>query len=136
MPDLSERAGGESPNPAVSRYDAARSDLSSGIIIHKSYLPLLSLLLRQYSALETPLPSSIRRRAPDQVIQDCIVGRWGSLCERERTGGKTVISSRIVLDHIGGMATTTKGKALNRDKWRCGWRHAFHGDEAVDVVVV
>jgi len=76
----------------------------------------------------------VHRRAPDQIVQDCILGRPGSLCEREH--GRCIISSRLVLDHIGGMATTTEGKAPNSDKWRCGWRHAFHGDGQVDVVVV
>ncbi|KAH8096861.1 hypothetical protein BXZ70DRAFT_944846 [Cristinia sonorae] len=109
----------------------------SGIIIHHSYLRLLIMLLRTYSSLSTPLPPNIARRAPDLVVQDCILGRQFSLCERQRgVNGKTIISSRIVMDHIGGMATTTSGKGLNSDKWRCGWRHPFHGDEAVDVVVV
>ena len=53
-----------------------------------------------------------------------------------RGGPASCISSRIVLDHIGGMATTIEGKALNSDKWRCGWRHPFHGDDRVNVVVV
>jgi hypothetical protein len=40
------------------------------------------------------------------------------------------------MDHIGGMFSTNTHKAVNSDKWRCGWRHAFHGMEEVDVVVV
>jgi hypothetical protein len=54
--------------------------------------------------------------------------------EDEETG--MIISSRLVLDHIGGMATTTEGKRLNSDRWRCGWRHPFHGFDGVEVVVV
>jgi hypothetical protein len=107
---------------------------NSGLVIHKSYLDILQISLRAYSAIQSPIPEGVHRRAPDEVVQDCIMGRPNSLCER-RTG-KVVISSRLVLDHIGGMATTTDGKGLNRDKWRCGWRHAFHGDDAVEVVVV
>ena len=87
------------------------------------------------------------------MVQDCLLGRSATLCERtlpqgphlpftwfggdeDGRRGNVVISSRLVLDHIGGMATTQQGKALNEDKWRCGWRHAFEGDEQVEVVVV
>lgn len=107
----------------------------SGLIMHRSYLPLLQVVLREYSRSASRLPAGVHRRAPDQVVQDCLRGTPGSLCER-RDGQRMLISSRIVMDHIGGMATTTQGKALNSDKWRCGWRHAWHGAPDVDVVVV
>jgi hypothetical protein len=107
----------------------------SGLIMHRSYLPLLQVVLREYSRSASRLPPGVHRRAPDQVVQDCLRGTPGSLCER-RDEQRMIISSRIVMDHIGGMATTTEGKALNSDKWRCGWRHAWHGAADVDVVVV
>jgi hypothetical protein len=47
-----------------------------------------------------------------------------------------IITSRLVMDHIGGMSSTNEEKAKNSDKWRCGWRHPFHGRTEVDVVVV
>ncbi|KAF9261554.1 hypothetical protein L218DRAFT_1078572 [Marasmius fiardii PR-910] len=46
------------------------------------------------------------------------------------------IPSSLVMDHIGGMVSTTVGKRGNTDKWRCGWRHAFHGKRDVGVLVV
>jgi hypothetical protein len=67
---------------------------------------------------------------------------WRGGSSRTRTRTRTheksslIISSRMVLDHIGGMATTTEGKLWNNDKWRCGWRHPFHGQDGVEVVVV
>ncbi|ORX40792.1 hypothetical protein BD324DRAFT_612126 [Kockovaella imperatae] len=127
----------------------------SGLIIHKSYLPILIHLLRLHSAKNSILPSDVHRRAPDQIVQDCLLGRPSSLCERKprdrrsilpfslfsergvpQDNGNMIISSRLVLDHIGGMATTQHAKAFNSDKWRCGWRHPFEGDEQVEVVLV
>lgn len=106
----------------------------SGLILHHSYLPILQMVLREYSRSASRLPPGVHRRAPDQVIQDCLRGTPGSLCERRE--GKIIITSRLVMDHIGGMATTTEGKSLNSDKWRCGWRHAWHGAPDVEVVIV
>ena len=109
----------------------------SGIIIHRSYIPTLVFLLRTLSTVNSSLHPDVVRRFPDQIIHDCILGRQYSFCQRhDAKQTKLIISSRLVLDHIGGMATTTPGKSGNTDKWRCGWRHAFHGDEMVDVVVV
>lgn len=107
----------------------------SGLIMHRSYLPLLQVVLREYSRKASRLPPGVHHRAPDQVVQDCLRGTPGSVCERG-DDQRILISSRIVMDHIGGMATTTEGKELNSDKWRCGWRHAWHGAGDVDVVVV
>lgn len=107
---------------------------TSGIIFHHSYLRILQLTLRAYSAAESAIPQGVFKRAPDVVVQDCVMGRPHSLCERRK--GKLIIPSRLMLDHIGGMATTTKNKLLNSDQWRCGWRHAFHGNDAVEVIVV
>ena len=73
-----------------------------------------------------------------------MLGGKGHVCQRGDGRNNNVddefigmiISSRLVLDHIGGMATTTEGKSLNSDRWRCDWRHPFHGFEGVEVVVV
>ena len=111
----------------------------SGFIIHRSYLPILIRLLRTYSSLDTTFPSSVHRPFPDQVIQGCLLGLKDGLCERHTTGPDEpimIIPSRLVLDHRGGMATTTEGKLLNSDRWRCGWRHPFHGFDRVEVVEV
>ena len=110
--------------------------MKSGIIIHKSDLQLLIHLLRSYSTTSPLIPSEIHRRAPDQVVQDCLIGRPASLCERLAATlglafhwwsdgdvtshdpgrrGNMVIGSKIVLDHIGGMATTQVGKSTNSD---------------------
>lgn len=109
----------------------------SGLIIHRSYLPLLSSLLKNYSSRD--FDPDAYRPAPDQVVQECLLGRESSPCRKQdvpKGESRMIISSRLVLDHIGGMATTSQGKALNSDKWRCGWRHPFHGDELVEVVIV
>lgn len=109
---------------------------NSGLIIHHTLLPLLSRLLHIASQPDL-LPSSITHLPPDVLIQDCLLGRPNSICEREDPEkGKMIITSKVIMDHTGGLATTTPGKTLNNDKWRCGWRHAFHGDQMVDVVVV
>jgi hypothetical protein len=56
--------------------------------------------------------------------------------ELESGGGPLLITSRLVMDHIGGAASTALGRVYDEGKWRCGWRHPFHGREEVDVVVV
>lgn len=59
---------------------------------------------------------------------------WGTI--EETGGGPLVITSRLVLDHLGGSASTALGRVYGAEKWRCGWRHPFHGRQEVDVVVV
>ncbi|KAH8831191.1 hypothetical protein DL96DRAFT_1459763 [Flagelloscypha sp. PMI_526] len=113
----------------------------SGFIIHRTYLPLLIHILRTYASNSTTLrlPDQVVRRPPDVAIQDCLLGKQASLCERRQGASNKpplVIPSRLVVDHIGGMYTTNRDKAFNADKWRCGWRHPFHGREEVGVVVV
>lgn len=118
----------------------------SGLIIHKTMLPILQVILRVYAEKESKLPAGLQRRAPDQVIQDCILGKdpmcplaKGDVCvdqEGKPSSCGLVITSRLVMDHIGGMYSTTWGKARNSDKWRCGWRHPFHGTKGMEVVVV
>lgn len=109
----------------------------SGLIIHRSVLPVLVLLLKTHAEISSSLPPSVVRRPPDVVIQDCLLGR-DAICPRRGPDGEgtMVITSRLVLDHIGGMASTNSNKAGNSDKWRCGWRHPFHGMDEVEVVVV
>lgn len=98
----------------------------------------------------------MRRRPADLIIQDCLLGldplcpqpfshhKSHALTEKEAEnqlmdgsgGGPLIITSRLVMNHIGGAASTTEGKVYEPGKWRCGWRHPFHGREEVDVVVV
>lgn len=118
----------------------------SGLIIHRSLLPILQLVLRVHAEAPSKLPSVTDRRAPDLIVQDCILGKdplclqpVGNVCQNQ--GGNPapcglVITSRMVMDHIGGMLSTNTIKAKNSDKWRCGWRHPFHGTAGVEVVVV
>lgn len=128
----------------------------SGLIVHRSLLPLLSFILRAHAAIDSPLPGHMRRRPADLIIQDCLLGldplcpqpfshhKYHSLTGEEAAdqlmdesgGGSLIITSRLVMDHIGGAASTTKGTVYEPGKWRCGWRHPFHGREEVDVVVV
>ncbi|TFK39997.1 hypothetical protein BDQ12DRAFT_649688 [Crucibulum laeve] len=106
----------------------------SGLIIHRTLLPVLSHLLRTYSDHIAQLPLNVPIRPADLVIQDCLLGS-DPLCPAKQEGG-LVITSRLVMDHIGGMISTNTHKPQNNDKWRCGWRHPFHGRKEVDVVVV
>ncbi|KAG6837344.1 hypothetical protein H0H93_010946 [Arthromyces matolae] len=105
----------------------------SGLIIHHTMLPILILLMHTHAEIASKLPPTSIRRPADLVMQDCLLGA-DPLCARG--DGKLVITSRLIMDHIGGMVTTNAYKALNDDKWRCGWRHAFHGYPNVEVVVV
>lgn len=110
----------------------------SGLIMHRSLLPYLSQILRTHAASKTVLPAGFPRRPPDVVIQDCLVGDDPS-CPKGNPSENIpamVIPSRLMMDHIGGMASTNVHKAANSDKWRCGWRHPFHGRPEVEVVVV
>lgn len=118
----------------------------SGLIIHRTMLPILQAILRLHAEKHSKLPEGLQQRPPDVVMQDCILGRdplcpiaRDELCLNQESKPATcgmVITSRLVMDHIGGMFSTTRGKMKNSDKWRCGWRHAFHGAKGVEVVVV
>ncbi|KAF9462880.1 hypothetical protein BDZ94DRAFT_654746 [Collybia nuda] len=108
----------------------------SGLIIHHTLLPILILLMNTHAEISSKISPNATRRPADLVIQDCLLGA-DPLCPRQESGGGgLVITSRLIMDHIGGMATTNKYKAYNEDKWRCGWRHPFHGRPEVEVVVV
>lgn len=88
------------------------------------------------------------RRPADIIIQDCLLG-VDPLCPTASPSEDTaediwfarkqptmVITSRLVMDHIGGNASTAKGRVYDLNKWRCGWRHPFHGRPEVTVVPV
>ncbi|RXW20613.1 hypothetical protein EST38_g5221 [Candolleomyces aberdarensis] len=117
----------------------------SGLIIHNTLLPILQLVLHAHAEKQSKLPLGGNRRPPDLVLQDCLLGKdplcaltRGDVCPDQNSKPSNcglVITSRLVMDHIGGMYTTTVGKATNSDKWRCGWRHPFHGSKGVEVVV-
>ncbi|KAF9005944.1 hypothetical protein BDQ17DRAFT_1389556 [Cyathus striatus] len=106
----------------------------SGLIIHKSLLPAMIHVLLTHALVKSPIPPHVSPRPPDVVMQDCLLGN-DPICPPKRDG-MLVITSRLVMDHIGGMMSTNPLKAKNRDKWRCGWRHPFHGRREVEVVAV
>ncbi|KAI3601674.1 hypothetical protein WG66_009040 [Moniliophthora roreri] len=87
---------------------------------------------------ETPLPPSVERDITDLVQQEGFTSiplpSELSLVQHQLT--KVIVPSRLSMDHIGGMLSTTQGKKGNSDKWRCGWRHAFHGSRGVGVIAV
>ncbi|KAF8892064.1 hypothetical protein BD779DRAFT_1437159 [Infundibulicybe gibba] len=85
--------------------------------------------------LHSKLSPNVARRPADLIIQDCLLGN-DPLCPAKPGEVGLVISSRLVMDHIGGMASTDRKKARNQDKWRCRWRHPFHGRPEVEVVLV
>ena len=123
----------------------------SGLIIHRTFLPILSHILHIHASLNSPLPSHAHPRPADLIIQDCLLG-LDPLCPKppgsknfadggisdkiETGGGPLVITSKLVMEHIGSRASTAVGRVYQDGKWACGWRHPFHGREEVDVVVV
>ncbi|PVF94312.1 hypothetical protein CPB86DRAFT_713416 [Serendipita vermifera] len=106
----------------------------SGFIIHHTLLPTLVHILRTHSDIIPKFTSGVTPRPPDVVVQDCLLGH-DPICPSRREEG-LIITSRLVLDHIGGLSSTNLKKAPNSDKWRCGWRHPFHGLPEVQVVAV
>ncbi|KAF9235894.1 hypothetical protein BU15DRAFT_89379 [Melanogaster broomeanus] len=94
-------------------------------------LPILTNTLRLYASTKSPLPSSLLRRPTDIIIQDCLLG-----ADPLYRTPSMVITSRLIMDHIGGNASTATGRKYDLDKWRCGWRHPFHGRPEVFVVPV
>ncbi|OAX37934.1 hypothetical protein K503DRAFT_792726 [Rhizopogon vinicolor AM-OR11-026] len=107
----------------------------SGLIIHHSLLPILMHTLRIHALKHSPIPPSVRRRPADIIIQDCLLGT-DVLCPRDAERPTLVITSRLIMDHIGGGASTAIGRMYHAEKWRCGWRHPFHGLMQADVVPV
>ncbi|KAJ7215347.1 hypothetical protein GGX14DRAFT_533957 [Mycena pura] len=122
----------------------------SGLIFHRSLLPIVSTILKIHAGIQPVLPVDVLHRPADLIMQDCLSGT-DPLCPRRaevinmhspatstRTlpGGNMLITSRLIIDHIGAVASTTPGRTYGRDQWRCGWRHPFHGMNEVEVVVV
>ena len=124
------------------------SCFDSGLILHHTLLPILATTLRLHALTGSPFPAFAVRRPADVIIQDCILGVDplcpGAPLSTDRADGiwiagrqpTVVITSRLVMDHIGGHASTAKGRMYDADKWRCGWRHPFHGRSEVIVVPV
>ncbi|KAG8865806.1 hypothetical protein FRC20_009480 [Serendipita sp. 405] len=106
----------------------------SGLILHRSLLPTLIYILRTHADRTPRLPAGVPPRPVDVIVQDCLLGK-DPMCPPWREEG-LVITSRLVMDHIGGLASTNKYKPPNSDQWRCGWRHPFHGLPEVEVVPV
>ncbi|KAG2124844.1 uncharacterized protein EDB93DRAFT_491446 [Suillus bovinus] len=107
----------------------------SGLIIHRSLLPILTYIMRIHALQHSPIPPSVQYRPADIIIQDCLWGR-DLLCPHNSKEPVLVITSRLVMDHIGGSASTMRGRVYPADRWKCGWRHPFHGLTQVDVVPV
>ncbi|KAJ7103010.1 hypothetical protein B0H15DRAFT_767427 [Mycena belliarum] len=118
----------------------------SGLIFHRSLLPIVATLLRLHADVQSALPEGVFRRPADLIMQDCLLG-VDPLCPRRAevmqlhgnataAGGNLLITSRMILDHIGADASTALGRRYGQDQWRCGWRHPFHGRDEVEVVVV
>ncbi|KAJ7492103.1 hypothetical protein FB451DRAFT_516703 [Mycena latifolia] len=121
----------------------------SGLIFHRSLLSIVSKILRLHAEVQSALPNDVFHRPADLIMQDCLLGN-DPLCPRRAEvikihanatslsvppGGNLVITSRLIIDHIGAEASTA-GRTYGQDQWRCGWRHPFHGRDEVDVVVV
>ncbi|KAF8074998.1 hypothetical protein FPV67DRAFT_1407821 [Lyophyllum atratum] len=113
--------GSRSATKALTRQGGFIGTGGSGLIIHRTTLPVLILLMRTHAEIASKLPPTAVRRPADLIMQDCLLGA-DPLCPQRPEGGGLVITSRMVMDHIGGMVTTNANKALNDDKWRCGWR--------------
>ncbi|KAJ6555986.1 hypothetical protein B0H19DRAFT_1376917 [Mycena capillaripes] len=122
----------------------------SGLIFHKSLLPIVSTVLKLHANIQSALPADVLRRPADLIMQDCLLGidplcprraevinmHSDTVAKRAYLGGNLVITSRLIIDHIGATVSTTPGRSYGQDQWRCGWRHPFHGRDEVDVVVV
>jgi hypothetical protein len=125
--------------------------MRSGLIFHRTLLPIVSTVLRLHANTQSVLPVDVIHRPADLIMQDCLLG-IDPLCPRRAEvvrmhadidvhsavapGGNLVITSRLIIDHIGAGVSTTPGRVYGQDQWRCGWRHPFHGRDEVDVVVV
>ncbi|KAJ7767643.1 hypothetical protein B0H16DRAFT_334518 [Mycena metata] len=122
----------------------------SGLIFHRSLLPIVSTILKLHASTDSALPADVIRRPADLIMQDCLLG-IDPLCPRRAEvmnmhaaphsapvapGENLVITSRLIIDHIGAVSSTTPGRQYGQDQWRCGWRHPFHGRDEVVVVVV
>ncbi|KIJ64275.1 hypothetical protein HYDPIDRAFT_175633 [Hydnomerulius pinastri MD-312] len=132
---MTELERGRTGMASVKRWGGFVGTGGSGLIIHHTLLPILTHTLRLHASMHSSLPPSLPRRPTDIIIQDCLLGA-DPLCPGASSGASMVITSRLVMDHIGGDASTAKGRKYDLDKWRCGWRHPFHGRPEVTVVPV
>ncbi|KAJ7760672.1 hypothetical protein DFH07DRAFT_740727 [Mycena maculata] len=131
---MQELERGRSPE-YLERRGAFVGTGGSGLIFHCSVLSIVYTVLKLHANTQSALPVDVLRRPADLVMQDCLLG-IDPLCPRLSPGGNLVITSRLIIDHIGAVSSTTPGRLYGQDQWRCGWRHPFHGRDEVDVVVV
>lgn len=132
------------PSASMGRWGGFVGTGGSGVIIHRSVLPILTHILRIHASLNSPLPPNIPRRPPDIIIQDCLLGidpfcpayNHPTSSSNGGRSGNLVITSRLVMDHVGSDKSTAAGRVYSPEKWRCGWRHPFHGREEAVVVPV
>ncbi|KAH7927178.1 hypothetical protein BV22DRAFT_1007480 [Leucogyrophana mollusca] len=131
---MNELEKGRSSATVLKRLGGFVGTGGSGLIVHHSLLPLLSFMMRAHADIQSPL-LALHRRPADIIIQDCLLG-VDPLCPHNPDGSSLVITSKLVMDHIGGNASTAQGRVYDMNKWRCGWRHPFHGRPEVEVVPV
>ncbi|KAG9310843.1 hypothetical protein JVU11DRAFT_8697 [Chiua virens] len=142
------KQGHDTPSPETTKvWGGFVGTGGSGLIVHRALLPILAQTLRMHALTRSPFSAFVARRPPDVIIQDCLLG-IDPLCPAAPSSRDAmdrvwiprsptmVIASRLVMDHIGGSASTAKGRVYDPDKWRCGWRHPFHGRPEVAVVPV
>ncbi|KAF8554277.1 hypothetical protein OG21DRAFT_1597413 [Imleria badia] len=141
--------GHDTPSPETTKiWGGFVGTGGSGLILHRTLLPILASTLRLHALTSSPFPPFMARRPADVIIQDCLLG-VDPLCPTAssskdvaegiwfaRKQPTMVITSRLVMDHIGGNASTSKGRVYDSNKWRCGWRHPFHGRPEVIVMPV
>ncbi|KAH7911266.1 hypothetical protein BJ138DRAFT_1006954 [Hygrophoropsis aurantiaca] len=132
---LSELEKGRFSATKLRRYGGFVGTGGSGLIIHHTLLPVLTFIMRAHADVKSPLPPAVPRRPADIIIQDCLLGT-DLLCPSHSEGNNLVITSKLIMDHIGGGASTAVGRTYDANKWRCGWRHPFHGRPEVEVVPV
>ncbi|CEH15427.1 hypothetical protein CBOM_03740 [Ceraceosorus bombacis] len=100
----------------------------SGLILHRSLMPIAERLLRLYATSDgrrplAPLPA-------DLVVQQCMSGEI-SLCGKDRG---MIISSRMLMGHVGS-GNSALGHNTPGSRWRCRWRHPSHGLPYVKMVL-
>ncbi|KAJ7760679.1 hypothetical protein DFH07DRAFT_918607 [Mycena maculata] len=128
---MQELERGRTPD-YIERRGAFVGTGGSGLIFHRSLLSIVSTVLKLYATTQSALPVDVLRRPADLIMQDCLLGTDPLFSP----GENLVITSRLIIDHIGAVSSTTPGRLYGQDQWRCGWRHPFHGRDEVDVVVV
>ncbi|KAI6143467.1 hypothetical protein BKA82DRAFT_4186247 [Pisolithus tinctorius] len=131
------------PSASMGRWGGFVGTGGSGVIIHRSVLPILTHILRIHASLHSPLPPNIPRRPPDIIIQDCLLG-IDPLCpaynpptssSNSGRSGNLVITSRLVMDHVGSDKSTAAGRVYSPEKWRL-WMAPSLSTGREEVVVV